>query len=222
MASSSTVGNVFKFDGFELDARAGELYKHGIKLKLQPQPTQILTILVGQPGNLVTREELRERIWPADTFVDFDHSLNTAIKKLRQVLGDDAEKPRFIETLPRKGYRFIGVVEARPAITHKMEASEAAKVGGEFHLQAEGGANYVLLPVNEEHMRERDRLAAVKDDLGISLLVSAGKILLVSVGTRVKVLDVRQPGSSYEVRILQGEHVGAIALTSAQNLCSSK
>jgi Tol biopolymer transport system component/DNA-binding winged helix-turn-helix (wHTH) protein len=100
-----------RFGPFELDTRCAELRKSGIRLKLQGQPIQILEMLVAHPGELVTREEIQQRLWPADTFVDFDHSLNTAIKKLRQALGDEADAPRYIDTLPKRGYRFIGQVE---------------------------------------------------------------------------------------------------------------
>ena len=100
-----------RFSAFEVDLRSGELYKHGITLKLQDQPFQVLAFLLERPGDVVTREELRHRLWPADTFVDFDTGLNSAVKKLRDVLGDSAEKPRYIETLPRRGYRFIAPVE---------------------------------------------------------------------------------------------------------------
>ncbi len=96
-----------RFSSFELDLRSRELRKHGLKIKLQDQPLEILALLLEKPGEVVTREELRDRLWPADTFVDFDHSLNSAVKKLRQALNDDPDVPRFIETLPRRGYRFI-------------------------------------------------------------------------------------------------------------------
>src|SRR5467141_3939223 len=102
---------VLRFDTFELDLRAGELHKHGVKLRLQGQPVQLLAILLQSAGNLVTREELRSQLWPADTFVDFDHSLHNAVGRIREVLGDSAEIPRYIETLPRRGYRFIAPVE---------------------------------------------------------------------------------------------------------------
>src|SRR5205823_209303 len=85
-----------------LHFRAGELYKAGRKIKLQVQPFQVLTVLLERPGEVVTREEFEKRLWPGDTFVDFEHSLNTAIKKLRQALGDDKKKPRFVETLPKR------------------------------------------------------------------------------------------------------------------------
>ena len=94
-----------RFGLYEANLGAGELRKSGSKLRLQEQPFQVLAMLLDRAGKVVSREELRERLWPADTFVDFDHSLNTAINKLRDVLGDTASNPRFIETLPRRGYR---------------------------------------------------------------------------------------------------------------------
>lgn len=106
--SPATNEGILRFDAYELNLRSGELHKHGRKIKLQEQPFRLLAILLEEPGQVVTREQLRERLWPADTFVDFDHSLNTAVKKLRQALNDEAEMPRFIETIPKRGYRFIG------------------------------------------------------------------------------------------------------------------
>lgn len=92
---------------FELDLRAGELRKRGQKLKIQGQPIQILAMLVEHPGRVITRDQVRQKLWPSDTYVDFDHGLNNAVNRLREALGDSADAPRFIETLPRKGYRFI-------------------------------------------------------------------------------------------------------------------
>src|SRR5712692_11487112 len=100
-----------RFGGFEVDLCSGELHKQGIKIKLHDQPFQVLAALLEHPGELVTREHLHQKLWPADTFVDFDVGLNSAIKRLRDALGDSAEDPRFVETLPRRGYRFIARVE---------------------------------------------------------------------------------------------------------------
>ena len=100
-----------RFDAFEVDMRSGEVRKHGIRLKLHRQPFQVLSLLLERPGELVTREELRQRLWPGETFVDFDTGLNSAVKKLRDALCDSPEKPRYIETLPRRGYRFIAQVQ---------------------------------------------------------------------------------------------------------------
>jgi Tol biopolymer transport system component/DNA-binding winged helix-turn-helix (wHTH) protein len=109
-----TAQQKIRFGAFELDRQTAELYKNGAKLKLQGQPIAVLTLLLEHPGELVTREQIRQHLWPEDTFVDFEHSLNTHIKKLRQVFDDDAETPRYIETLPRRGYRFIGKIETVP------------------------------------------------------------------------------------------------------------
>jgi TolB-like protein/DNA-binding winged helix-turn-helix (wHTH) protein len=100
-----------RFDAFDVDMRSGEVRKHGIRLKLHHQPFQVLSLLLEHPGDVVTREELRRRLWPGDTFVDFDTGLNSAVKKLRDALCDSADEPRYIETLPRRGYRFIAQLE---------------------------------------------------------------------------------------------------------------
>jgi len=99
--------SVVRFAEFELDLRTAELRKRGLRLRLQEQSFQVLAMLVARPGELVTREELRQKLWPADTFVDFDHGLNAAVNKLREALSDSASAPRFIETLPKRGYRFL-------------------------------------------------------------------------------------------------------------------
>ncbi|MGO8792355.1 MAG: winged helix-turn-helix domain-containing tetratricopeptide repeat protein [Terriglobia bacterium] len=101
----------FRFGVYEVDTMAGELRRSGLKIRLQEQPFQILSALLDHPGEIVSRDDLRRRLWPDDTFVEFDHSLNTAIGRLRDALGDSADNPRFIETLPRRGYRFIAPVE---------------------------------------------------------------------------------------------------------------
>jgi DNA-binding winged helix-turn-helix (wHTH) protein len=103
----SEVPRIIRMGVFELDLHSGELRRNGLKIKLQEQPFQILAFLLQHPGEVVTREELRRRLWPADTFVDFEHSLNAAIKRLRDALGDDADNPRFVETVPRRGYRLV-------------------------------------------------------------------------------------------------------------------
>jgi DNA-binding winged helix-turn-helix (wHTH) protein len=102
----------YKFDDFEADLRAAELRRGGSRLKLQLQPFQVLVALLERPKEVVTREELRQRLWPQDTFVDFDHGLNTAMVKLRDVLGDSASSPKYIETIAKRGYRFLGSPEA--------------------------------------------------------------------------------------------------------------
>jgi len=111
MLAAAPASRLLRFENFELDVRAAELRKGGVKLRLQGQPIQVLATLLNSAGELVTREELRSQVWPAETFVDFDHSLHNAVARIREVLGDPAGSPRYIETLPRRGYRFIGTVE---------------------------------------------------------------------------------------------------------------
>ncbi|HXR40716.1 MAG TPA: winged helix-turn-helix domain-containing protein [Terracidiphilus sp.] len=127
MESATSQNRVFRFGLYEADAAAGELRKSGRKLKLQEQPFRVLLLLLQRPGAIVTREEVRQALWPADTFVDFDHGLNTAVNKLRDALDDTASNPRFIETLARRGYRFIAPVdmvggEPAPASPRAAEA----------------------------------------------------------------------------------------------------
>lgn len=112
MPESESPNRVFRFGLYELNSGTGELRKDGkARPRLQGQPLEVLLHLLGHWGQLVTREELRQRLWPADTFVDYDHSLNTAVNKLRDALDDSADNPRFIQTIPRRGYRFIAAVE---------------------------------------------------------------------------------------------------------------
>ncbi len=129
-----------RFGTFEVDLRSGEVHKHGRRLKLQDQPFRVLALLLERPGDVVTRDELRQKLWPADTFVDFDTGLNSAIKKLRDVLGDSAEGPRYIETLPRRGYRFIG--EIKNGVQERgAEASSEAGGALEFDVMASSVAS---------------------------------------------------------------------------------
>src|SRR5262245_20523908 len=102
-----------RFDDFEVDFLTRELRKGGVKVRLQEQPFQILAMLLERPGGVVTRGEIRDRLWPNGTFVDFEHSVNAAIKRLRAALGDTAGSPRYVETLPRRGYRFVAATEGQ-------------------------------------------------------------------------------------------------------------
>ncbi len=128
---SSSETRLVRFGVFEVDIAAGELRKSGARLRLQEQPFQVLAVLLDHAGKVVTREDLRQKVWPADTFVDFDHSLNTAVNKIREALGDSATSPRFVETLARRGYRFIAPVngmEANPSELFSRNASGAPVV----------------------------------------------------------------------------------------------
>jgi cholera toxin transcriptional activator len=126
---SSSKGRILRFGVFEANLTSGELRKNGLRVRLQEQPFQLLALLIERPEELVSREELRNKLWAEDTFVDFDHSLNTAMKKIREALGDSAVTPRYVETVARRGYRFLAPVEsgieavAESAITARAEPS---------------------------------------------------------------------------------------------------
>ena len=214
-----------RFDAYHVDLRTGELRKHGRKIRLAGRPFQVLALLLERPGELLTRKELQERLWPADTFVDFEHGVNAAIQTLRRALCDSHKKPRFIETLPRRGYRFIAAVQSPPPeATGKVSSpaspeqrvfsdqsvseSHSEWVGQVATIHDEAGRNYVLLPITVEILDEMRGCEAASDDLGISLLVADEKLLLVSCGTKVKILDASDPAVGCKVRILGGQFVG--------------
>ncbi len=227
-----------RFDAYQIDLRTGELRKHGRKIRLAGRPFQILALLLERPGELLTRKELQERLWSADTFVDFEHGVNAAIQTLRRALCDSHKKPRFIETLPRRGYRFIATVEgAQPnagmaaPVEHREARAAAALAGAPVELSGavsgsaagaarsewvgqiatirdETGRNFVLLPANEEIFHEMRACEKAKDDLGISLLVASEKLLLINCGTRAQILDASNAELGCKVRILSGQFVG--------------
>src|SRR6516225_3016579 len=138
---SNPRARMVRFATFEADLSAGELRKGGVKIKVHGQPFEVLAMLLEQPGEIVPREELKQKLWPTDTFVDFDHGVNTAIKRLREALGDSAENPRFVETIPRRGYRFIAPIEplaASPAVKpDAIEASPLARVNPDLPPELE-------------------------------------------------------------------------------------
>jgi DNA-binding winged helix-turn-helix (wHTH) protein len=214
-----------RFGAYEVNLHTHELWKHGRKLRLAGRPFQVLAMLLENPGELVTREEMQSRLWPVDTFVDFEHGVNSAIRTLRVALCDSHAKPRYIETLPRRGYRFIAAVEtpegraphAKPgAAAHPAPLSEWA---GQIALvQDESGSNYVLLPVDEAMLVEMQNCHAAKDDLGISLLCAEEKLLLVPCGTKVKILDAPDPAQGFRVRILGGQFIGKKAFAPRKSL----
>jgi Tol biopolymer transport system component/DNA-binding winged helix-turn-helix (wHTH) protein len=141
MARRPASNSVRRFAAFEVDIEAGELRKGGIKIHLQELPFRVLAAVLERPGEVVTREELREKLWSADTFVEFEHSLNTAVNKLRTALNDSSDTPRYIETLPRRGYRFIGALEVDGAVPQAHGAPEPARVSRRWTaaLWATGG-----------------------------------------------------------------------------------
>lgn len=123
-SNSTKQPSIVRFGVFEADLEARELRKNGRRVRLQDQPFAVLAVLLERPGVIVSREELRQRLWPADTFVDFDHSLNTAVNKIREVLGDSAASPRFVETIARRGYRFLAEVHTQPVASVQTVKAE--------------------------------------------------------------------------------------------------
>ncbi|HEY3458725.1 MAG TPA: winged helix-turn-helix domain-containing protein [Bryobacteraceae bacterium] len=123
-------GRTFQFGAFEVNEPAGELRKHGVRIKVQEQPFQILLLLLNRPGEIVGREEIRSRLWPEDTYVDFDNAISSAVRKLREALGDSAENPRFVETLARRGYRFVAPVSRPGDVNHSnlTSSNEPAEI----------------------------------------------------------------------------------------------
>ena len=221
MTRGSQSTDVVRFHTFEVHLRAGELYRAGHKIRLQDQPFRVLAMLLEHPGEVVAREDLQKRLWPADTFVDFDHSLNTAIKKLRMALCDDRENPRFIETLPKRGYRFIGAVNQsakppssapQPTPLNTKSTAASSSVGRVARVSTDGNPTFVVVSADEESAAEREKLDAANDDVGLSLLIAAQKLFMVHKGTSVRILEVQETASRCLVRILEGEHYGKTAL----------
>jgi len=191
-----------RFDGYELDLRAGELRKQGTRLRLQGQPLQVLAILLTRAGDLVTREELRRKIWSANTFVDFDHSLHNAIARLRETLGDSAEKPRYIETLPRRGYRFIAQVELVDQAAAKLEASPSEVKSDSRQVQS-----LAVLPLQDLSGDSAHEYFA--DGMTEALITSLAKIKALRVISRTSAMQYK--GTHKTIPDIARElHVGAV------------
>ena len=232
MTQGSQSTDVLCFSTFEVHLRAGELFRAGHKIRLQVQPFHLLAMLLEHPGEVVTREDLQRRLWPADTFVDFDHSLNTAIKKLRLALSDDKKKPRFIETLPKRGYRFIGILKqnegqseppakpssSAPRLAPRAKAEVSFYIGQVAKISTDSKSNFELVSADEASAAEREKLDSANDDVGLSLLIAAQRVFLVPRGTPVRILEVHEAASRCVVRILDGEHYGKTALVPLQSL----
>lgn len=170
MSAADTSRAVLRFADFEVDLRSAELRKHGQRIKLQVQPFQVLAILLERPGETVTRDELQKRIWPADTFVDFDQGLNNAVKKLREALGEDAANPRFVETLPKRGYRFAAQVAPADG-TVGRDAFRAAGIEARAITPPSAGATEKAA---EARQAPRGRAAWIASLAVVALLIGLG------------------------------------------------
>src|SRR5260370_12201292 len=179
-----------RFGPFEVDFRAGELVKSGRRIRVQAQPLKVLAMLLEHPGNVVTRDEFRQKLWPNDTFVDFDHGLNNAINRLRDALNDSAETARFIETMPRRGYRFTGQVDnGATATTHMLSSasSDAAPPPG-VALEAHASVEVSLLAKPQRRIEKFWSAAS-------SVWIAAALILWLYLGRQ------RRSGTSASMRI---------------------
>jgi TolB-like protein/Tfp pilus assembly protein PilF len=184
----------FRFGRFELDVRARELRKDGVRIRLQDQPFELLAMLLERPAEVVTRDELRGRLWPAGTFVDFEHGLNAAVKRLRAALGDNAERPRFVETLHRRGYRFVGSVERVDGNgwhqPERVAAGGPAATGAKRRLavlpftcmSGDAGHEYFTEGLREEMITELGRLCAGR----LGIIARTSSTLIQRTATRIR------------------------------------
>ena len=154
------MAKIFRFGNFEVDLAAGQLYRQGVKVRLRDKSFQVLAYLLEQPGEVVTREQLQHRLWPADVFVDFENNLNTAVARLREALGDSAERPRFIETLPKRGYRFVASVSEAPCAAERPWVPTARIVVLPFlNLSGDPAQEYFSDAMTDEIITELAALA---------------------------------------------------------------
>jgi TolB-like protein/DNA-binding winged helix-turn-helix (wHTH) protein len=208
---------VIRFATFEVDLRSGELRRDGLKIRLQEQPFRILAMLLERPAEVISREEIRKKLWSEDTFVDFDHSLATAVKKLREALGDDADNPRFVETLPRRGYRFIAPVEPHHPLTPSSER-RGVETGSPPSLG--GGQEVVAVRANHESpLRKHWQIALAAG----ALLATFAVLLTLNVaGLRERLMTAVGAGSARprEGRALPYPKIESIAVLPLENLSS--
>ena len=198
MGAPATTAGLIRFGPFEIDSKSGELRKLGVRIKLQDQPFQILQILLEHPGEVVTREELRQRIWP-EAFVDFDHGLYNAVKRLREALGDVADTPRFIETLPKRGYRFIGTVAGDDASLSAAAIANAGSAPG-------NSANPDLRPGSTVQTKSRLRFVRVFAGL---VMVAGVLIVLAAASVRTRLFGWGRPPKLHSLAVLPLKNLSA-------------
>jgi len=187
----SVSNGLVRFGPYEVDRRTGEFRKHDQRIRLAGQPFEVLNLLLERPGAVVTREELQQRLWRGETFVDFERSLNSAVKKLRGALNDDPQNPRYIETLPRKGYRFIGTIEPRPAMTTEPAEGESAALS----IPHPGVPNDLHVPTDQAIVQEptaelssRHRIAILV--MGIAALIVVSTLVIYRANRKMRLAPV--------------------------------
>ena len=166
---------LIRFGTFQLDPQAGQLLKNGRVIRLKPQPLRLLQLLLSRPGELVTRDEIRDLLWGTDTFVDFEQGMNTAVRQIREALGDDAETPVFVETVPKRGYRFIAPVDVRGP-----GALPVHPRGTDLNLHKALWLNIAELRIAEVRRRKRRRHLYIAAVVAGVILVTAALLFLVS------------------------------------------
>jgi len=174
---SATRREIRRFGPFELDLDAAEVRQEGVRVRLQPQPFRLLVLLTSRPGSLITREEIRTELWPEGTFVDFDQSVNFAVKQIRDAFGDSASRPVYLETVPRQGYRFVAPIDTGPAQAAPPAAPSAPPVASNtVRLQKAMWANIAELRVAQTRQRKHMRLVIA--GLVVVVVVLVGYLVL--------------------------------------------
>jgi DNA-binding winged helix-turn-helix (wHTH) protein len=176
-AAPASVRPLIRFGTFQLDTQAGQILKNGRVVRLKPQPLRLLQLLLSRPGDLVTRDEIRDVLWGTETFVDFEQGMNTAVRQIREALGDDAETPIFVETVPKRGYRFIAPVDSGAPAPAPAPTSTR---GTDLNLHKALWLNIAELRLAEVRRRKRRRHLYVSAIVAGVILVTIAAVLLIS------------------------------------------
>lgn len=176
-ATRASMRPLIRFGTFQLDTQAGQLLKNGRVVRLKPQPLRLLQLLLSRPGDLVTRDEIREVLWGMETFVDFEQGMNTAVRQIREALGDDAETPIFVETVPKRGYRFIAPVDSGAPAPAPAPTSTR---GTDLNLHKALWLNIAELRLAEIKRRKRRRHLYVSAIVAAVILVTLAAVFLIS------------------------------------------
>jgi DNA-binding winged helix-turn-helix (wHTH) protein len=175
--AGASMRTLIRFGTFQLDTQAGQLLKNGRVVRLKPQPLRLLQLLLSRPGDLVTRDEIRDVLWGTETFVDFEQGMNTAVRQIREALGDDAETPIFVETVPKRGYRFIAPVDSGAPAPAPAPTSTR---GTDLNLHKALWLNIAELRLAEVRRRKRRRHLYVSAIVAGVILVTIAAVLLIS------------------------------------------